>query len=144
MSSVKVLNDKYQLVMDENGSLEVWHRLSGDIGVATLDDYQELADLTADDKVRNDPVYTALGMCGEAGEFAEQIKHEHYHGHEENREKKRKELGDVLWYLSMAAKKHGFKLSEIASGNVVKLAKRYPNGFTTEASIKRADGEKMT
>lgn len=109
-----------------------------------MDCYQELANRTADDKVRNDPAYTALGLCGEAGEFAECIKHEKYHGHPENKPKKLKELGDVYWYLAMAAQKAGFTLSEVATANVIKLSKRYPDGFTTEASIERADGEAMT
>lgn len=50
-----------------------------------------------------------------------------------------KELGDVLWYLAHACNVMGWSLAEIASGNVAKLLKRYPNGFTTEDSIARRD-----
>ena len=59
-------------------------------------------------------------------------------------DKKLKELGDVLWYLAMSAQRQGFTLSQVATANVQKLAKRYPSGFSPEASIARADGEKMT
>lgn len=43
---------------------------------------------------------------------------------EERRIKLKKELGDVLWYVAMAARELGYTLGEIAEGNVVKLAAR--------------------
>ena len=39
------------------------------------------------------------------------------------------ELGDVLWYLAVAAKAAGLTLDEVAAKNVDKLRARYPEGF---------------
>ena len=135
------LNDKYNFDPD---FCELTHAQSGEPGVVDMDDYQELALRTAGDHAINDPTYTAMGLNGEAGEFSEQVKHEHFHGHPADPDKKLKELGDIYWYLAAAAAKHGYKLSEIASANVVKLARRYPDKFTAEASIAREDGEELT
>jgi len=81
-----------------------------------------------------DQMVWSLGLSGEAGEFADLMKKAHGHGHELDKNKAAKELGDVLWYVSVLAKSLGFTLSEIATMNVVKLMNRYPNGFTVEDS----------
>lgn len=39
------------------------------------------------------------------------------------------EAGDVLWYLTRLGAVHSIRLREVASTNVEKLRKRYPNGF---------------
>lgn len=85
---------------------------------------------------RFDQIIWSLGLSGEAGEFADMMKKHHGHGHELDREKAAKELGDVFWYLAVLADSLGFKLSEIATKNVQKLKVRYPNGFTIEDSKK--------
>ena len=78
-----------------------------------------------------------LGVAGEAGEVADLIKKHLGHGHALDRDKLRKELGDVLWYVAGIAHLHGMPLSEVATANIVKLQARYPNGFSSEASINR-------
>lgn len=47
------------------------------------------------------------------------------------------ELGDGLWYMAVLAALHGWSLSEIGEGNIEKLYKRYPDGFSKERSINR-------
>lgn len=81
----------------------------------------------------------ALGMAGEAGEYADLIKKHLFHGHPVDPDKLQKEIGDVLYYCAWAAASHGFKLSDVMQTNVEKLLTRYPNGFNTEDSIKRQD-----
>ncbi len=88
---------------------------------------------------RTDLSCAALGLCGEAGEFADLVKKHVYHGHEFGYVNAAKELGDILWYLALAAKELGLGLDQIATMNVAKLKARYPNGFTTEASKAKAD-----
>lgn len=78
-----------------------------------------------------------LGLSGEAGEVADLIKKHLYHGHDLNKEKLINELGDVRWYLEVAAHAIGTTVEEIEAKNVEKLEKRYPNGFSKEASINR-------
>lgn len=77
---------------------------------------------------RSIAVFT-LGLCGEAGEFAEIIKKHIGHSIEAKREQMVAELGDVLWYLTAVAETIEVRLSEIVAFNVEKLKKRYPEGF---------------
>jgi NTP pyrophosphatase (non-canonical NTP hydrolase) len=83
----------------------------------------------------------ALGIAGEAGEVADLVKKHVGHGHPLDREKLAKELGDVLWYVAGLATEIGVSLESVARGNLEKLAKRYPNGFSPEASMARVDVE---
>lgn len=82
-----------------------------------------------------------MGIAEEAGEVAGLIKKHLWHGHELDRTKVIKELGDVLWYLAYLANKIGSSLDEVAEANLNKLALRYPNGFSKEASINRKPGD---
>lgn len=79
----------------------------------------------------------ALGLCGESGEVADHIKKYLFQGHCLDRDYVIKELGDVLWYLSISAYHIGVSLEEVAQRNIDKLQKRYPNGFEVERSLNR-------
>lgn len=83
----------------------------------------------------------ALGICGEGGEVADMVKKWAFQGHELNVSHVAKELGDVLWYLAICAHAIGFDFEEIAQTNIDKLKKRYPDGFESELSIHRKDGD---
>lgn len=96
----------------------------------TFDDYQKKASKTntIDPKSQAALYYFALGLNGEAGEVAELLKklirnHDGDMSHL-NMEHYTKELGDVLWYLSMLATQVGLSLDNIASTNIAKLADR--------------------
>lgn len=70
-----------------------------------------------------------LGLCGEAGEFAELVKKHVYHLKPWNREQAISEMGDILFYLAFAAECVGVSLDTVAYANIEKLQKRYPEGF---------------
>ncbi len=91
--------------------------------------------LIADKAITN----IALGLAGEAGEFANEIRKIEYQGHPMEREKILKELGDVRFYLQAAYDFMGVTDNEVIVGNMEKLTRRYPNGFTPEASIRRTE-----
>ena len=91
--------------------------------------------LIADKAITN----IALGLAGEAGEFANEIRKIEYQGHPMEREKILKELGDVRFYLQAAYDFMGVTDNEVIVGNMEKLTRRYPNGFTPEASIRRKE-----
>jgi len=107
----------------------------------TLNRYQSLANRSAGAGGEGDQrlVVSALGLAGEAGEFANLVKKMTAHGHPFDPESLKDELGDVLWYLAEAATAVGLNLEDIASQNVDKLIKRYPEGFSEEHSINRPD-----
>ncbi len=49
------------------------------------------------------------------------------------------ELGDIMYYVSIMVHELGYTLQDIAEMNIAKLAKRYPDGFSREASQARVD-----
>ena len=107
----------------------------------TLNKYQNLANRSAGAGGQGEKrlIVSALGLAGEAGEFANLVKKMTAHGHPFDQESLKDELGDVLWYLAEAATAVGLNLEDIASQNVDKLIKRYPEGFSEEDSINRPD-----
>lgn len=106
-----------------------------------FNEYQQLASRTAGEREKGEKSYFcyALGLAGEAGEFANKIKKTFFHGHDFDRTELVLELGDALWYLSMAALIMEVPLEQVAIENIEKLKRRYPNGFTEEASRNRVE-----
>lgn len=105
--------------------------------------YQTVAMKTAPDLSRLDALLSsALGLTGEAGEFADLIKKAVFHGHELNsaeRGKLKKELGDILWYVALGCSALEVGMGVVAQENLNKLAKRYPEGFDPNRSINRGN-----
>lgn len=81
-----------------------------------------------------------MGLCGESGEAIDLMKKHLYQGHDLDREKLIRELGDIAWYLAEAATGLDIDLSEVLQGNLDKLHARYPQGFDTKRSQHR-EGE---
>ncbi|SDM17828.1 nucleoside triphosphate pyrophosphohydrolase family protein [Bacillus sp. OK048] len=104
-----------------------------------LNEYQEISARTANSHDFELANY-GLGITGEAGEVADLIKKAVFHGHAIPKDAIKKELGDVLWYLSQIARLAGLTLEEVATGNIEKLMKRYPDGFSRERSVNRCEG----
>ena len=94
-----------------------------------FDRYQEKASSTAvyPDKGRNF-IYPTLGLADEAGEVVGKIKKVIRDNagviSPEQRDEIKKELGDVLWYLSQLSQELGIKLSDVAQTNLDKLSSR--------------------
>ena len=82
-------------------------------------------------------INAVMGLCGESGEAIDIVKKHLHQGHELDKEKLQKELGDIAWYLAEAAYALDIPLDEILEGNIAKLKERYPQGFDTEKSIHR-------
>ena len=91
-----------------------------------------------------DPANAALGLTGEAGEVADEVKKCLYQGREWDPEKIIEELGDVMWYVALMAEYFGASLDFVMEYNIDKLQKRYPDGFSFEASENRADMDTLT
>lgn len=92
--------------------------------VLNFNEYQELAKTTAIYKQEAKIFYPALGLAGEVGEVCEKVKKHVRDGRELDKEDLKKELGDVLWYLSALASDLGISLNDVAVTNYNKLKSR--------------------
>ena len=76
----------------------------------------------------NNIYYPALGLASEAGEVAGKIKKimrdDNDIVSDAKKEELKKELGDVLWYVSQLATELKLDLNDIAQCNIDKLASR--------------------
>lgn len=106
-------------------------------------EYQKLAMTTLNPSLDKKEVLinSVMGLCGEAGEAIDIVKKWMAQGHELDKQKLVKELGDVAWYLAEAATALEVSLSDVLQGNIDKLKKRYPDGFDSQKSVKRSEGE---
>lgn len=109
----------------------------------TPNEYQKLAMRTAPkDLYPNDlAINAALGLAGECGEFADIVKKFMYQGHPLDGEHLKKELGDILWYVAMGCEALGTSIETVMELNIDKLKARYPEGFDTERSQHRVEGD---
>lgn len=82
-----------------------------------------------------------MGLNGEAGECIDILKKHLYQGHDLDKQHLAKELGDVAWYLAISAKAIGYDLQTIMEANLCNLMERYPEGFDSEKSQHRAEGD---
>ena len=110
----------------------------------TINEYQTAAlrtaqtdILTASDLLLN----SALGLCGESGEVADLVKKHRFQGHDLDFNHVAKELGDISWYLAVGAYSIGYDLEKILQMNVDKLKARYPDGFSVDRSLHRAEND---
>lgn len=84
-------------------------------------------------------VWNLIGLFGEVGELGHLVLRRYLWKLDVDNSEFEKELGDVCWYVAMLARRLGFDLDAVMRANIEKLAKRYPTGFSTEASIERRD-----
>ena len=82
-----------------------------------------------------------LGLAGESGELLDLFKKWIFHGKDLDENHAKKELGDVLWYCAEIAHSFGWNLDEVMEMNIDKLKARYPEGFDTELSNHRKEGD---
>lgn len=112
-----------------------------------FNNYQYLASRTAPKKPEENQDVTyllanfAMGLAGEAGETVDYLKKVIFHSHQLDIDNVKKELGDVLWYVSQLARLCDIDLNDVAVTNIEKLKQRYPEGFSSDASIHRVEYE---
>ena len=110
----------------------------------TINEYQTAALRTAQtDKLtaRELLLNSALGLCGESGEVADLVKKHLFQGHDLDLDHVAKELGDISWYLAVGAYAIGYDLETILQMNMDKLEARYPDGFSADRSLHRAEND---
>ena len=92
-------------------------------------EYQEKAKHTAIyPKLDPSWIYPLLGITGESGELSERLKKilrdENKNISKEELELLKKEIGDILWYISALSTELGLDLDDIAKENMEKLQSR--------------------
>lgn len=80
---------------------------------------------------------SAMGLAGEVGEVNDILKKHLWHGHNLDHEKLKIEIGDVAWYLTLLCNTLEMTLEEVLEANIQKLKRRYPAGFSSDASKNR-------
>jgi NTP pyrophosphatase (non-canonical NTP hydrolase) len=102
----------------------------------TFDEYQKQAPNTAifhPDPLMDKTIWV-LGIAGEGSEIAEKWKKIVAYREgvitEDDKTELAKEIGDVLWYLTLFAESLGLSLDDIATNNLEKLASRKARGVT--------------
>lgn len=107
----------------------------------TINEYQKLAMTTLNPELSEKDVLIngVMGLCGESGEAIDIVKKWLAQGHELDKERLKKELGDICWYVAETATALGFDLEDVMVSNIEKLKKRYPEGFAAERSINREE-----
>jgi NTP pyrophosphatase (non-canonical NTP hydrolase) len=109
----------------------------------TFDEYQKKALTTSIiyDDPQMDKTIWVLGITGEAGEVAEKWKKIVAYREgvvtDEDKVELSKELGDVLWYMSVFADRLGLSFDDIANQNIEKLASRQARGTIKGAGDNR-------
>lgn len=98
-----------------------------------FDEYQRKAGGTAVyPRLNPHWIYPALGLSGESGEVMEKLKKilrdDDGRISNEKLDSIKKELGDVLWYISALASELGLSLQNIAEDNIKKLQSRKERG----------------
>ena len=111
--------------------------------IMTGNEYQKLAARTINQalfpaQVKSHALY---GMVGEIGEL-HSIYQKRYQGHQEDStEHRKKEVGDLLWFIAEYCTACGWNLDDIMQMNIDKLRVRYPDGFDADHSLHRAEGD---
>ena len=107
----------------------------------TIKEYQQLAMTTLNPELSRKDVLIngVMGLCGESGEAIDIVKKWLAQGHELDRDKLAKELGDICWYLAETATALDLSLEEIMISNIEKLKRRYPEGFDASRSVNRTE-----
>lgn len=105
----------------------------------TVNEYQKLAMTTLNPQLSKKDVLIngVMGLCGESGEAIDIVKKWLAQGHDLDKGKLAKELGDIAWYLAETATALDLDLEDIFAANIEKLKKRYPEGFDTQRSVNR-------
>ena len=106
----------------------------------TFNLYQDHASRTAKemDDVSN-ILHATLGMTSEAGELASSIKGWMVYGKDLDVKNIVEEMGDIMWFIALMCKTLNISMEDVAVNNIAKLYERYPEKYSDEDAVARAD-----
>lgn len=107
-----------------------------------IDMYQLLAARTINEDLSVVEIekHALHGMVGEIGEI-HSLYQKLYQGHEMDYEHLKSEIGDLCWFIAEFCTALSWNLSDVMMDNIEKLRKRYPEGFSVDESLHRAEGD---
>ena len=107
----------------------------------TLAEYERRAARTVNPSLDRDRrlLDAAAGLAEEAGETLGLVRKHLFMNHDLDVARMTVELGDALWCLTAVAGALGVSLEDVAEANLQKLGRRYPEGYSDEASVDRQD-----
>lgn len=82
-------------------------------------------------------VHGMVGIVTEAGELQDMVRKHVIDGAVFDRTNLLEELGDVMWYVALAADAYGLQLEDVMTRNIEKLKARYGDKFTQAAALNR-------
>lgn len=140
----EMLANAYETGFADAASGEDWKKDPAEIRRVTFGRYQVESSRTLP-KEGADPAHrrhqrmvSLLGLAGEVGETIDMLKKVEGHGHELDRDKLTREIGDILWYCAAICTYYGINFDEAAVCNIEKLRLRYPDGFNERSSRERS------
>jgi NTP pyrophosphatase (non-canonical NTP hydrolase) len=105
-----------------------------------LNEYQQLADRTAKHQDMSfDLMHATLGLAGEVGELTDTVKKYLVYNQTLDQANVYEELGDILWFVSLACTTIGFSMQDVATDNIEKLKARYPDKYSDTLAKARLD-----
>lgn len=99
-------------------------------------DYGDISE-RMDSKKIIDLLHASIGIHTEGAEIADQLKRHVFYGTPLDEVNIKEEIGDLLWYVQLAAKTCNFTLEEAMDVNILKLRQRYGSQFSRDAAVNR-------
>ena len=108
----------------------------------TFNEYQKIAARTINKSLSKEEMllHGLFGLAAEAGEVLG-IYQKQYQGHAPSDEHLIKEIGDLMWMAAEILTARDIPMDCVAQINNEKLKARYPDGFSEERSLHRAEGD---
>ncbi len=130
------LNEFQQLAsrtLPEEGKNHFFKITTGGTGYKVIEDYNK--------EVKGiDLIHALFGLAGEVGEMVDPVKRAMFYGKELDTQNIKEEAGDLMWYIAgPLCRALGCTLEELCAANVDKLKKRYPEKYSDQDALARAD-----
>ena len=105
-------------------------------------EYQKLASRTINNDLtkKGQEIHALHGLAGEIGELHSLYQKE-YQGHAFSEYHAMSELSDMMWFIAEYCTAMDWNLDDVMQYNIDKLIARYPDGFETDKSLHRAEGD---
>ena len=84
-------------------------------------------------------ILAVIAIAGEGGEILDNVKRAMCYRVPFDVKNCKEEMGTLLFYMALLMNKFGWTMEDLRNSNSQKLLKRYPQGYTDEAAVARAD-----